>query len=60
MPLIICLVVYALLLIAALTLLGISLVVYRCRKEDLSVHGIVEKIVSMHVEEDNDVPNEQK
>lgn len=58
-PLIICLVVYALLLIAALTLLGISLVnIYRCRQEDLSVHGIVEKIVSMHVEEDNDVPNE--
>lgn len=60
-PLIICLVVYALLLIAALTLLCISLVnIYKCRKEDLSVHGIVEKIVSLHVEEDNNPPNEQK
>lgn len=61
-PLIICLVVYVLLLIAALTLLCISLVnIYKCRKEDLSVHGIVEKIVSLHVEDDNNnPPNEQK
>ena len=60
-PLIICLIVYALLFIAALTLLCISLVnIHKCRKEDLSVHGIVEKIVSLHVEEKNATPNEQK